>query len=213
MQNEGVIKFDLAFEPGASVDREFIGKINAWRRIFYQLQLIGQQPERYGGYGFGNISLRLPPYDAPAQHRSFLISGTQTGHLPHLDGNHYTRVIEYDCKKNHVVAKGPVKPSSEALTHAMLYELDAGLHCVIHGHSPDIWENRYRLNLPATDEAAEYGTPAMAGEVARLYQDATVRSGGIIVMGGHEDGVLSFGQTLAEAGSVLTCTLARALAL
>ncbi|MCP3177904.1 MAG: class II aldolase/adducin family protein [Desulfuromonadales bacterium] len=213
MQNEGVIKFDLAFEPGAPADSEIICDINAWRRIFYQLQLIGQQSDRYGGYGFGNISQRLPPYEAPAQHRAFLISGTQTGGLAQLDENHYTQVFAYDCGKNQVVARGPVKPSSEALTHAMLYDLDAELHCVIHGHSPDIWQKRHRLALPVTDEAAAYGTPAMAEEVARLYQDPAVRSGGIIVMGGHEDGVLSFGRTLAEAGSILTCVLARALAL
>ena len=213
MQNEGVIKFDLAFESGAPVDNHLICAINAWRRIFYQLQLIGQQSDRYGGYGFGNISRRLPPHDAPTQHRSFLVSGTQTGNLSHLDGNHYTRVLEYDCANNRVVAKGPVKPSSEALTHAMLYDLDAELQCVIHGHSPDIWQNRHQLNLPVTDESADYGTPAMAAEVARLYRDPAVRSGGVIVMGGHEDGVLSFGPTLAQAGSVLTCTLAGALAL
>jgi hypothetical protein len=38
--------------------------LNAWRKIMYMTALIGQDPARYGGYGFGNISCRLDDLEA-----------------------------------------------------------------------------------------------------------------------------------------------------
>ena len=52
-----------------------------WRALLYQHKLIGQDPMRYGGYGYGNLSVRLAPYDAPPALRAFIISGSQTGEL------------------------------------------------------------------------------------------------------------------------------------
>ena len=57
------------------------------------------------------------------------------------------------------------------------------------------------------------GTPAMAAEVARLYADPAVRAGGILAMGGHEDGLVAFGASAEAAGTVLVRAFARALAL
>ncbi len=59
--------------------------------------LIGQDPARYDGYDFGNVSQRIGDIDAPHGKRSFIISGTQTGHLQELDSRHYTRVMSYDA--------------------------------------------------------------------------------------------------------------------
>lgn len=65
MREEGVIRFGLEFTAAAPVSIPCLGELNAWRRILWQLGLIGQDPGRYGGYGFGNISRRIQPYDAP----------------------------------------------------------------------------------------------------------------------------------------------------
>lgn len=209
---EGVIKFDLQFTPAPPLPAMELAELNGWRRILFMLGLTGHDPKRYAGLSFGNVSLRLPPYAAPSLARPFVVSGTQTGGLPELGPEHYAVVRSCDPQGNRVVALGPVPPSSEALTHGALYALDPDLRCVLHVHSPLLWRQTVHLELPMTDPAAAYGTPAMAAEVARLYTEPQVRGGGILAMGGHEDGLVAFGASVEAAGTVLVRWLARALA-
>ena len=211
-QQEGVIKFDLQFTPAPPLAMTDLTVLNAWRRILWLLGLTGCDPKRYDGLGYGNVSLRLPPYTAPPCERRFAISGTQTGNLPVLGAEHYALVQACIPAANRVIASGPLYPSSEALTHGALYALDPELRCVLHVHSPLLWRQAIPLELPMTDPAAAYGTPAMAAEVARLYGEPAVRAGGILAMGGHEDGLLAFGSSVEAAGTVLVRRLAQALA-
>ncbi len=67
MQEEGVIKFDLRFTSDAPVSLESFTDLNRWRRLLWEQALIGQDPARYGGYGFGNVSQRLPLSRLPGQ--------------------------------------------------------------------------------------------------------------------------------------------------
>jgi ribulose-5-phosphate 4-epimerase/fuculose-1-phosphate aldolase len=212
-QQEGVIKFALEFRAAPPLPYVALREINAWRKVLYLLRLTGQDPARYGGLGYGNISQRLVPFDAPPERRRFVISGTQTGGLAELDAGHYTTVVESYPKANRLVAEGPIRPSSESLTHGALYALDASLRFIMHAHSPEIWRHATALGIPLTDPAAAYGTPEMADETRRLLRDEAVRAGGIFAMGGHEDGLVAFGRTAEEAGTVLLRALARALAL
>lgn len=206
---EGVIKFDLDYQSGPALAPSAIAVLNSWRRILFLLQLIGQDRQRYGGLGYGNLSQRLAP-DAAGDTAGFVISGTQTGGLPLLLAQHYTRVLACDTARNRVVARGPAKPSSECLTHATLYDLDAGIQCVMHVHSPEIWRHAHALALPLTDPEVAYGTPQMAYEVQRIYPRAAQR--GVFVMAGHKDGVVAVGSSVAQAGHRLVDSLADALA-
>ncbi len=138
-ETEGVIKYRLDFTRGPASPRSLIDSINAWRRILYQLELVGSDPNRYGGLGFGNVSRRVR-----AGEPAFVISGTQTGHLPALGPAHYCLVSHCDPHCNAVTAQGPIRPSSEALTHGALYDADPGIQCVLHVHSPDIWNQAQR---------------------------------------------------------------------
>ena len=212
MREEGVIRFDLEFTAAAPATIPALDELNAWRRILRQLGLIGQDSERYGGYGFGNISRRLPPFDAPENHRPFLISGSQTGHLTELSVAGFATVSDYDAGRNRVVARGPIKPSSESLTHGSVYNTNNDIRVILHVHSPDIWRCASILNLPATDASVPYGTPAMAREVEKLFEAVDHMEIGVFVMGGHEDGVIAFGRTVDEAGSVLVRALAHSYA-
>jgi ribulose-5-phosphate 4-epimerase/fuculose-1-phosphate aldolase len=212
MREEGVIRFDLEFTAAAPVAIPGLDQLNAWRRILRQLGLIGQDPARYGGYGFGNISRRMPPFDTPQNHRRFVISGSQTAHMPELSATGFASVSEYDASHNRVVATGPVKPSSESLTHGSIYNSNNDIRVIFHVHSPTIWDCAAVLNLPATNARVPYGTPAMAQEVERLFEDADHIEAGVFVMGGHEDGVIAFGRTADEAGSVLMLALAHGYA-
>ena len=98
-----------------------------------------------------------------------------------------------------------------AIRSYYVYDMDENLRCVIHGHSPHIWSKRKVLGLPLTDDRAEYGSPELALEVQRLFSDASLQDKGIIIMGGHEDGVLAFGRSFDEAGGALVRTLAASL--
>ncbi|OGI37453.1 MAG: hypothetical protein A2140_01910 [Candidatus Muproteobacteria bacterium RBG_16_62_13] len=205
MDQEGVTRFDLRFRPGAAPPPSWIEALNAWRTRLHRLRLIGQDPGRYGGIGFGNVSCRVPA----GAHGLFLVSGTQTGRLPVLGAEHYSLVARADIAANRLEAEGPVAPSSESLTHAMLYALDPHIGCVLHVHSPEIWRAAGRLGLPTTPADAAYGTPAMAEAVARLHQSGRLRDG-LFVMAGHEDGVVAFGDSIEAAGRVLVSILERA---
>lgn len=211
-ERDGVIRFDLEYRPRAARPRAELAELDAWRTILHRLGLIGRDPARYEGAGYGNVSLRLPPLDAPPGARRFAISGSQTGGLAALAPEHYAVVTAYAPGRNHLVAEGPIPPSSESLTHAMLYDLDSRVRCVFHVHSPAIWRAAGALGLPATDPAAPYGTPAMAEAVRVLHECGALRVPGLFVMGGHEDGVVAFGECAGEAGGLLVQTLARALA-
>ncbi len=204
---EGVVKFNCRFIQAQSLPAEELREINAWRRILYLLRLIGQDPARYAGFGYGNISVRL----SRAGQSAFVISGTQTGGIPELSTEHYTRVIACDPHRNFVEAEGPIRPSSESLTHGTLYRLDAAVNCVMHAHSQLIWQHAHALKIEMTDPDVLYGTPDMALEVERIWRETTAPERRIFAMGGHEDGIVAFGSSLEEAGNTLVGGFAAAL--
>lgn len=201
-QQEGVIQFDLQWRKTGIIQAD-LSALNAWRDIFWKLELIGEDPLRYEGYGFGNVSQR---HDTGNQ---FIISGTQTGHITQIDIHHYALVIEFDPDTNRVVAEGPVRPSSESMTHGVIYSLDESVNCVLHVHSPEIWNAASKLSLPLSRAEVAYGTPEMAKEVERLFIETNVREQGIFAMAGHKDGVVAFGSTPEAAGVSLIKALAR----
>ncbi|MBI5611801.1 MAG: class II aldolase/adducin family protein [Gammaproteobacteria bacterium] len=204
---EGVTKFELRFTPAAPLEFAPLRALNAWRTLLHRLGLIGRDPARYGGVGFGNVSQRLP--GTPGD---FAISGTQTGDLAVLGAEHYALIEKCDIVRNSVEARGPIAPSSESLTHAMLYRLNADIHYVFHGHSPQIWRHARALGIPVTSPDVAYGTPAMAAEIERLYRAGILFAQGIVAMGGHDDGVVAFGARAEDAGLALVGALAAALA-
>jgi hypothetical protein len=68
-----------------------------------------------------------------------------------------------------------------------------------------MWD--YLLNkFPTTSSEVKYGTPEMADEIKRIISKENFsRFGkGIIIMGGHEEGIVAFGKNLDEAGELLT---------
>ncbi|MCC6456816.1 MAG: class II aldolase/adducin family protein [Caldilineaceae bacterium] len=209
-KQEGVTKFQLEFTPAPPLPAAEIAQINTWRAKLYHQQLIGQDPGRYGGYGYGNLSMRLAPFDAPPALRRFVISGSQTGDLAELGPEQYAIVTECYPQENRVVAHGPIRPSSESLTHGAVYALDPVIRVVFHAHSPEIWRAATALRIPITDPLVPYGTPAMAAEVVRLFAETTVRQQRIFSMGGHEDGIVAFGETAEIAGAALLAALAAA---
>ncbi|MGZ4960021.1 MAG: class II aldolase/adducin family protein [Methylomonas sp.] len=204
-EREGVIKYQLVHLPvGLPADID-IDELNAWRILFYRLNLIGQIPEKYDGLGFGNISRRLVPGS-----EQFVISGTQTGHLAKLTKQHYALIQSASPQHNRIVSCGLCAPSSEALTHASVYEQDPSIQAVIHVHSPTLWHNTLPLQLPHTAADVPYGTPEMARAVKDLFASARLDSLPLFSMLGHEDGIIAFGSSLTAAATVLITQLVKA---
>lgn len=201
---EGVITFALDFTPAPPPDDGRLAELEGWRTLLRRLGLLGQDPTRYQGLGFGNLSCRAGEGDR------FIISGTQTGGLERLGPEHWTTVTECRPEANRVAACGPLPPSSEALSHGVLYRADPRIRWVMHLHSPELFAAAGRLGLPVTDPSAPYGSPALAAEIARLAPAAGWP--GLLVMGGHEDGVLAFGAAADAVGGRVVGALAAALA-
>jgi len=197
--DEGYIKYDIDWTPGPAPDVETARELDRWRRPLYEAGLIGEYAEL--GIGFGNISKRC---GAPGQ---FLISGTQTGHLAETDERHYALVTGVNIDENTVTCSGPVKASSEAMTHAAIYALDGRIAAVVHVHSRSLWD-RFLNVLPTTDARVPYGTPDMARELAKLFADFDFDETGVAVMAGHDEGLISFGPSL-EAAAERMLSLAR----
>jgi ribulose-5-phosphate 4-epimerase/fuculose-1-phosphate aldolase len=182
--------------------------------VLAHLRLLGRDPARYDGLGYGNVSARVGPFgDVARGRRRFLVTGTQTAGVAHTTLREFCLVEAWDLAANAVTSTGEVAPSSESLTHAALYDASPAIRVVLHVHAPGIWGRARALGIPATDPAAANGTPAMAHEVARLYREGTFASTRVAAMGGHEDGVIAFGDSADAAGGALVRLHARSLAL
>ena len=155
--------------------------------------LIGQYDN---GIGFGNLSVRL------ANTSEFIISGTQTGGIAKLTAQHYTKVTDYNWQENYVTCQGLIKASSETLTHAAIYVAEPEVNAVVHVHHQKMW-SRLLDRFPTTNPDCAYGTPEMAQEIIRLCKQPATQRQKIMVMSGHEEGILSFGKNLTEASEIL----------
>ena len=185
--DEGYIKFGLEWKKTPPLEGRSWKEINRFRTWLYKKGLIGQYSN---GVGFGNLSM--------GSRRRFLISGTQTGGRPRLDSRHYTWVTGYCIDHNQVFCQGPVKASSESLTHAAFYSAWDAIGAVIHVHHREKW-NDLKGRMPTTDSSIPYGTPAMAETISNLLEEKYVRQKRMILMGGHEEGIITFGRDMKEA--------------
>lgn len=197
---EGVIRFDLTHTKTPALPVEDTAGLRAWFTILRQLELLGQNPGRYLGYAYGNISRRTEG--------GFVISCTQTSGKAALQQEDFALVTGFDTRSNRLVSEGPCPPSSEAMTHGAVYQALPRGGAVFHVHSPIIWQHARTLGLPETDPAIEYGTPEMAEAVSALLEGN--KPDRIFSMGGHEDGIITCAGNTEKAGMLLIKTLAEA---
>ncbi len=195
---EGYIKFNCTRIEGEVGSDEIIEKMNTVREKLHSLELIGVLPD---GIGFGNISVRTNAME-------FLITGSSTGGIKSLNRKHYSLVTEYNIHQNSLTCIGHVNASSESLTHAMIYECSPETNAVIHVHSGDLWK-KLMNKVPTTSADAAYGTSEIADEIRRLFDNLEVQKEKIIIMGGHSDGIISFGKNPVEALEIILAHLSR----
>jgi L-ribulose-5-phosphate 4-epimerase len=190
---EGVIKFNLTWEKVSLGDFFGFKELNFWRQTLFSLGLIGAYEN---GVGYGNLSVRVPSSN------SFVITGSATGNLSELSGEHYSKVTEFDFSKNWIKCEGEIKASSESLTHAAIYSALPKVNSVFHIHNKNLWITLIH-KFPSTESNITYGTKEMAKSVGALVSDNIILKEKIFAMGGHEDGVVTFGDSVDAAGKAL----------
>lgn len=200
---EGVIQFELQHSEAPPLTYPVLAELSLWHQELHGFGLIGQDRNRYGGYAFGNMSYKIDEH-------SFIISGTQTGGLSELDASHYVLVESCDIKNNKVTSRGPLKPSSECMSHAAIYTATDSAQAVVHTHSPAIWKNHKALQLFTTASDIAYGTPGMAEAISNCIHIMGDTRSGTIVMLGHEDGVITFAGSVQEASEISIALLEQA---
>jgi L-ribulose-5-phosphate 4-epimerase len=195
MQSEtGLIQFELYWQRDAAPQGLLVDELVACRNRLHSMQLIGVTDE---GIGYGNVSSRI------AESGTFIISGTATGEKALATADDFTEVTSYDIAGNRLACRGPVRASAESLSHAAIYDAAPAINAVIHVHHIGLWQQLYR-KAPTTDQSAQAGTRELALAIIELLQtDPRALAGGVVVMGGHPDGILSFGATLDVAASRL----------
>jgi ribulose-5-phosphate 4-epimerase/fuculose-1-phosphate aldolase len=186
------IKFSCERIAAPAIAFAGFDELNKYRSKLRELGLIGMDAN---GIGFGNLSVR-------DHANGFHITGSGTGGLAQLAPADFTKVVACDFAKNWLRCEGPVVASSESLTHAAVYESQPKAGAVIHCHNANVWKALVDL-APTTSKTAAYGTPEMAYEVRRLFKTSDVKARKILVMAGHEGGIVTFGKDIAEAFAVL----------
>ena len=190
MIDEGVIKFDARWQESAPLKLPQIAELLEWRKPLFDAGLIGHL-EAFD-VGYGNLSARV------GESNRFVISGSQTGHIARPDARYFALVTDYSIDANFVDSTGPVTASSESLTHAAIYALSDSIRAVVHVHCEELWVG-LASSLTSTREGIAYGTPQMALEFARLYNETPFAESGVARMAGHEGGLISFGISVRQA--------------
>jgi ribulose-5-phosphate 4-epimerase/fuculose-1-phosphate aldolase len=190
MIDEGYTKYQCNWRHMPAIPADDFDDLIEWRNRLYAEKLVGYNKEHDVGYG--NLSIRADDTN------QFIISGTQTGHIPRTDRKQYSLVTSFDIENNYVTCEGPVQASSEALTHAALYTLDRKINAIAHVHSSELWA-KLKYRVPTTSPDVPYGTPEMADEFLRLYRDTELAERGVAVMAGHAEGIVAIGGTMEQA--------------
>lgn len=193
MIDEGVVKYSLDFIKTDEVAVKECEKIEKIRERLFALGMIGAYDD---GIGFGNISLKYK------NKKSFVITATQTGEYPKLTPKYYSLVKKVDFKSFTTTAIGVSKPSSEAITHACIYDLDKRINAVIHVHNEKLWRFMLENDYLSTNDTP-YGTPEMVEDVKDIYKNIDPLLNNAFVMKGHFEGVVTFGKSLKHAEKTL----------
>eukprot|EP01084_Bolivina_argentea_P144372 253311_1 len=206
--DEGVIKYNCEWIKD-DIKFDAIEHLLQARNRLHGLGLIAI--DKQTGIGFGNISQRIQKTDNfnknVSDKVSFYITGSQTNLIDNNNMNetHFSIVNNYNIIENKLYCIGPIRASSESMTHATIYELNNNINCVVHIHNNKLW-NICMNKLPTTNAKVRYGTPQMAKEVERLYAQYIKNNNdlsGIFVMGGHKDGLIAFGPSIEDATNLM----------
>ena len=186
-RDDGVIKYQAIHQNSSPLRHLLLNQLDEIRTKLFDLGLVGVYPD---GVGFGNVSIR---YETGC-----IISGTASGALRVLGACGYCHVKKFDLQQNTVYTEGPVSASSESMTHCAIYQARSLVRCVLHIHNRELWLKLLNQGYESTPADIPYGTPQIALSMAALV-NAKTPSSGLIVMAGHEEGIVAYGETISYA--------------
>lgn len=186
-RDEGIIKYQAIHKNGSPPEHILLNKLESIRTKLFDLGLVGIYPDKVS---YGNVSIR--------HEAGCIISGTSTGAARVLGKSGYCYVRGFDLQKNMVYTQGLINASSESMTHCAIYHAHSLVQCVLHIHNREIWKKLLDQGHDATSVNIPYGTPQMALSMAALV-NAKVKPSGLLVMAGHEEGIIAYGQTISLA--------------
>ena len=187
---DGVIKFQYRKTGPALPCGEQLDELNYWRSQLHELGLIGVDN---AGIGFGNVSC--------LHAGQIIISASATGYIPSLDPSHYCLIDRYDIPSMQVHYTGALPPSSELLSHAVVYETLPEVKAVTHIHHFELWQ-RLRGEVLTTPDDVSYGTRQMA-EALEKSVSTVDELPAVVVMGGHTAGILAIGMDVKSIAEYL----------
>ena len=191
-RDEGYIKFSFAHEAAPPPAHPRLHDLMRIRDDLHEWELIGVLP---GGIGYGNVSARIE--GTP----KFIITGSGTGLKFPIEPMHFCEVLAFDVDRNRVVCRGPLPASSESMSHGAIYAARPEANAVIHIHDRAMFRMLIKEGAPQTPAGAAFGTPEMAHAVGRLA--ATLPPVAVLVMAGHEDGLIAYGPNPQSARDAL----------
>jgi hypothetical protein len=186
-RDDGVIKYQANHKDSISPVHIHLNRLDEVRTKLFDIGLIGVYPD---GIGFGNVSIR--------NEAGCIISGTSTGSIRVLGAGGYCYVRSFDLKQNTVKTEGPILASSESMTHCAIYQANSSVQCVLHVHNRELWQKLLDHGCESTPAQIPYGTPQMAVSMATLVA-ANLEPSNLLVMAGHEEGIVAYGQTINSA--------------
>lgn len=208
MGKEGVVKYRPIFVNGKGIDYHEIEDLNKWRQILRKKGLLGNSD----GVDFGNVGKNLIQSGLENGSHFLAVTESQTGHKKELTLRNYPVVTSY-CPEENVATIiksqfGEIMPTSELPSYFAFLSADPNIRFIYHGHNRKMWENAERLNIPMTSKDAEYGSPKLHYDISVRFPD--IKDIGILGMGGHKDGIFTWGDNADEAGNRMLRFLDRA---
>ena len=196
--DEGYIKYQAKHEQTDNLELPqdlvlLADELIKTRDYLHTLGLIGIYPN---GIGFGNCSFRT-------KENRFIITGSATGEIKNLSLRHLCMVEKFDIDNNTVYSKGEIPASSESMTHGAVYSANGDINCVLHIHSKKIFEFMRDGNYYSTPQDVAYGTPSMAKAVMGAVKEINSMRGTIVMLG-HDEGVISYGENISSALAQIT---------
>ena len=142
--DEGYIKYNINWDKAPAYKNQHIDELVYWRDTVV----------KYGGIGYDN-SMKVGVGNLSARFKTgFFISGSQTGHLQ-SSAKIFTNVTQCHLEKNALYCIGPVKASSESMTHYAAYRGNHRVNGIIHIHHEKLWNKNLNI-LPTTNPKTQY---------------------------------------------------------
>ena len=191
-RDEGYIKFSCAHEAAPAPAHPRLHDLMRIRDDLHEWALIGVLPD---GIGYGNLSARF------AGTPRFVITASGTGLKYPIAAADFCEILAFDIAQNSVTCRGPLPASSESMSHGAVYAARPDANAVIHIHDRVMFRMLLKEGAPQTPADAAFGTPEMARSVGRLV--ASLPPVAVLVMAGHEDGLIAYGPDPQSARDAL----------